>query len=105
MEIKSSKPISLADAKEILSERSKESEMGYEQTQSLESMERFSRHPKDKSEKLIANLKENKKITSEIAVKLVDIAPDNPSTVRAIVSKEKLDLSDEEIEQIIKEVA
>ena len=105
MEIKSSKPISLSKAKEILSERSKESEMGYEQTQSLESMERFSKNPKDKSEKLVASLMENKKITSEIAVKLADICPDNPSTVRAIVSKEKVDLSDEEIEQIIKEVA
>jgi len=105
MEIKSSKPVPLSEAKEILSERSKDSEMGYEQSQALENMERYSKTDPDKVKKLVASLMENKKISKEAAVKIVDIGSENPSTIKAILSKEKIDISEEEMQQIIKDIA
>ena len=42
MEIKSSKMVSLVEAKKILTERKEEGELGYEQTQALDHAEKFS---------------------------------------------------------------
>ncbi len=105
MEIKSSKPIPLAEAKDILAERSKDSEMGYEQSQALENMERYTGSDLDKVKKLVSAIMENKKISKEAAIKIVDIGSDNPSTIKAILSKDKTDISEEEMQQIIKDIA
>ena len=104
MEIKSSKPATIADVKEIIGKRSKDGELGYEQSQSLEHAERFA----DDSEKVamrIEKITENKKITREIATKIVDVCPQSISTLKAILAKDKIEVSEEEAAQIIKDLA
>ena len=105
MEIKSSKPVSITEAKEILSKRSKEGELGYEQSQALESTEKFSKFKPDKAKKLLETLKNNEKISEELATKILDICPDNPATLKAILVKDRVELSEEEINKIIKELS
>ncbi len=104
METKSSKPASISTAKEILSKRSKEGELGYEQTQALENTEKFSKFKPDKVKKLIEKLT-NEKINEELATKIIDICPTDASTLKAILVKDRIELSDEEINQIIKELS
>lgn len=105
MEIKSSKPISISEAKEILAKRKGETEMGYEQSQALDNSERFATADVDKARKLIENLRKNEKISAELAVKIVDVHPKIPATLRAILVKDRIEMSEEEIEKILKELA
>ena len=105
MEIKSSKPVSITEAKEILSRRSKEGELGYEQSQALENTEKFSKFKPDKIKKLVETLTNNGKIGEKLAVKIIDVCPDNPATLKAILMKDRVELSEEEMNQIIKELS
>jgi DNA-directed RNA polymerase subunit F len=105
MEIKSTKPVSIDEAKEILAKRKDDGELGYEQSQALENAQRFSTASDAKAKKIIESLKDNKKITDDLAVKIVDVHPTNPATLKAILVKYRIEMSDEEIEKILKELA
>jgi len=98
----SSKPISLEEAKEMLKRREKEGELGYEQQQALESLEKFTK--KDSEGKLKVIMKMGK-VSLETAVKLIDIGPKKADTVRAILIKDNVNLTEDEINEIIKVVS
>ena len=105
MEIKSTRVASLSEAKEILAKRKEESEMGYEQSQALENSERFSKAEAPKAAKLAEALVKLGKLTEEAATKIVDIRPENAATVKAILLKDRIELTDEEIEAVLKEAS
>lgn len=105
MKIKSSKPLPISEAKEILSKRSKEGELGYEQSQAFENTEKFAKFKPDKVKKLVETLTNNEKISEGLAVKIIDICPSDPSTLKAILVKDRIELSEEEISQIVKELS
>lgn len=102
MTVISSKPVSMAEAAELLTARGKESELGYEQKEALAHAERFSKSSAKEAATLIKDLMKNKKLTLESAIKLVDIRPKKPDTVRAIILREKIDLSDDDIAEVLK---
>lgn len=100
MEIKSSRPVSLQEAKEILEVREKAGEeLGYEQQQSLEHLKKFAR---EDEKEVIKELTKNKKLPLETAVKLADLRPKSPNTIKAITIKDKVELSEDEIAEIVK---
>ncbi len=101
MEIKSSEPLTLAEVKDILKKREKDGELAYEQAQSLENADKFSSNTPAKAKKLVAELAKNEKIPLETAAKLVDIMPQQASTLKAILIKDKVELSDEELEAVV----
>ncbi len=106
MDIKSSEAATLADAKQILSKRQKEGELGYEQSQALEHAEKFCRTKLETVKKLSDALKKHDKIkTEELATRIVDVAPANAATLKAILAKERIEITDEEAAAIIKEIA
>ena len=105
MEIKSTRPVACAEAKEILIERKEGTELGYEQSQALENLERFAPMKSEQSKALIDKLKKGGKISEEMAAKIVDISPHNPATLKAVLSKGKVELSEEELTAIVKEFA
>lgn len=98
MKINSSLPLTLDEVKKILKKREKESELGYEQKQVYEYCEKFIKENKTTVETLM----KNKKITNECAISIVNIAPTHIETVKLILSKNKIALSDEEIAEIVK---
>lgn len=103
MKIVSSEPVPLTDVKEILKKREKEEEeLAYEQAQSLENAEKFAETPPAEVKKLISEITKNNKISAETAVKIVDLMPKYVSTLKAILIKDKVELSDEELEAVIK---
>jgi DNA-directed RNA polymerase subunit F len=104
MNIKSTKPVSVSQAKEILTTRKEQGELGYEQSQAVDSSGRFAIIDSDKTRKIIDAIK-NDKISEELAVKIADIRPDNVATLKAILVKDRIELSDEEASVIIKELA
>ena len=105
MDIKSSRPVSISEASEILAKRKEDGELGYEQAQAQESTEKFARQPAEKTEKVVKEIMSGGKVGLELACKIVDIAPDNPATLKAILVKDKVELSDDEIAKILKELA
>ncbi len=102
MEVKKIEPITEVEAKSILAKRKTESELPYEQAQALEHAEKFADISPAKAKKLVEEIRKNEKVPLETAVKIVDIMPEYPSTLRAILIKDKVELSDEEIEEIMK---
>lgn len=105
MEIKSSRPVSVCEAKEILVRRKEDGELGYEQGQAHDNSERFGTIEAKKAAKVIETLAKFDKISEELAVKIADIRPDNAATLRAILVKDRIELSEDEINSIIKELA
>jgi DNA-directed RNA polymerase subunit F len=105
MDIRSSKPVTISEAKDILAKRKEDGELGYEQAQALESTEKFGKHESTKAKKLVETVLETGKVSHELAVKIVDVMPDNPATLKAVLVKDKVELSDDEIARILKELA
>jgi DNA-directed RNA polymerase subunit F len=100
MEIKSSRPVGLNEAKEILETREKAGEeLGYEQQQALEYLKKYA---KDDEKEVLKELTKSKKIPLETAVKLAEVRPKSPNTVKAITLKDKVELNEEEIAEVIK---
>ena len=91
MNVISSEPISLSEVKEILEKRKKEdTELGYEQQQTLDHSEKFSKHSAKESASLVKELLKNKKLSKETAIKIADIMPKNIETLKAILLKDKI---------------
>lgn len=105
MDVKASRAASLSEAKEILAKRKDDGELGYEQSQALEHSDRFSKTDASKVAKLAEGLVKKGKLTEEAALKIADIKPENAATLKAILVKDRIELSDEEIETILKEVS
>jgi len=105
MEIKSTKPSSISNAKEILLKRKDDGELGYEQSQALESTQRFANLDVDKADGLVQKLVKNYKMNEELAVKIVDIKPTTPATLRAILVRYRMEMSDEDVDRVLKELA
>ena len=105
MKIKSSSVVSVSDAKEILSKRAEDGELGYEQAQALEHAEKFCKNEPEKVKKAAEALAKHEKISEELAVKIADIGPTDPATLKAILAKDRIEVSDEEAAAILKDMA
>lgn len=98
------RPVTSAETKAILEEAVKKGkELNYEQKTTLEHLAKFAKMSSDEARKKVEELmKSNAKIKPEIAVKLVDLLPEDEDDVRAIFAKERFALTKEEIEGILK---
>jgi DNA-directed RNA polymerase subunit F len=105
MKVKTSSVVSVSEAKEILSKRQEDGELGYEQAQALEHAEKFCKEKPDKCKKIVEALAKHEKVSEELAVKIADIGPSDPATLKAILAKDRIELSDEEAAAILKDMA
>ena len=101
MNITSSKPITLSEAKDILEKRKGEAELEYEQQQAFEHTEKFATLDSKTAKKLVIELMKNEKLSIDAAIKIVDIMPKKPETLKAVLLKDKIDMTDEELNQIL----
>lgn len=103
METKKSEPVPETEVKETLKKREKEDEeLAYEQAEALEHAEKFVEITPAKAKKMIEEIRKNEKIPLETAIKIVEMMPKHVSTLKAILIKDKVELSDEELNGIIK---
>jgi DNA-directed RNA polymerase subunit F len=105
MDMKSTKAVTAAEAKAILAARKEGGELGYEQAQALENLEVTVKVEAKKAGSLKEKLIDIGKISKDLAAKLIDVRPDNAATVRAVLSKDKVELTEEQVNEIIKELA
>ncbi len=102
MNITSSKPVTVSEAKEMLEKRKEQSDLEYEQKQALDHAEKFAKQDAKAAQKLVAEvIKTNEKITEELAVKLVDIRPKKLDTLKTILIKDRVELNEEELNAIL----
>ncbi|MFA5077451.1 MAG: hypothetical protein WC488_03420 [Candidatus Micrarchaeia archaeon] len=102
MKVNGTKQITLAEVKDILEGREKEGELGYEQKQAQDYAKKFAKGTRKEAEALVDKIMKNKKFTREAAVSLANVSPKHIETVRTLVQKDKIDLSQEEAEEIVK---
>lgn len=98
------KVITSSEAKSILEKSSKnEEEPIYEKKITLEHLVKFTKLSPEEARKLVeALVKSNEKIREDIAVKIVDLMPQDENDVRAIFAKERYALVKEDIEGILR---
>ena len=102
MENKKTEPVSESVVKTELEKRkSDEEELAYEQAQALEHAERYIELTPAKMKKLIEDIRKNDKVPVETAIKIAELMPKHVSTLKAILIKDKVELSDEELNAII----
>lgn len=102
MDIVSSKPVTVSEAKEMLVKRKEQSELEYEQNQALDHAEKLAKLEAKAAQKLVQEImKKNEKIGEELAVKLVDIKPKKAETLKTILIKDKVELTEEEVNAIL----
>ena len=106
MRIASSRPIPMAEVLDVLAGRKKDGEeLGYEQANALEHSENFAGCDRKKADGILKKVKTaSPKIDDETAVKIVDIMPKTEETLKAILLKNKIEISMEEIKDIMKAV-
>ncbi len=93
--------VSLAEVKDILTERQGDGELTAEQKLALEHAQKFSRLDSKKAKKLVKELTELGFVSEINAVKLADILPSHPDDVRLVFSKERASVEKKDIEKIL----
>lgn len=95
------KVVTLAEVKDILTERQESGELTPEQKLALEHVQKFSRVDSKKAKKLVKELMELGFVSEVNAVKIADLLPSNADDVRLIFSKERASVEKKDIEKIL----
>ncbi len=100
MKVEETKPVPMAEAKEIMIKKEEEG-LSYEQKLAVEHLKEFTKLDKEKAEKLMEEISGVVKLSDEILIQIVDILPRTKEELKTITSSEKFALRDEEIDKIL----
>ena len=100
-EILNEKLITDAEAREILKERKKEIELGYEQKNTLEYLKKYSPLTPNKAEKMIEEFKKIPKIREKQIITIVNILPQDLDDLRLVMEKDYTALNEDEKKLIL----
>ncbi|MDE1798649.1 MAG: hypothetical protein KGH63_04580 [Candidatus Micrarchaeota archaeon] len=95
------RPVLLAEVKEILKERSGQPDFGYEQQTSLDYTKRFVHLTVKDAKALDKELSEIEALKPESVAKIVDLLPAHPSTLQAILAKDKVVLDAKDVSKVM----
>jgi DNA-directed RNA polymerase subunit F len=101
MKVIETKPVSMAEAKDILSSREKRKELSYEQKLALEHLNKFTKLKAENAKKLLEELSGVLRMSQETMVQILNFLPKNPDELRMIFSREKFSLKEDEINKIL----
>ncbi len=99
--IKERKPVTFAEALDILEEKGEDKELEFEQRLAYDFVQKFSPLPLEKTEELIEDLMDIEKVRNHQAVILANNMPENKEDIRLIFAKERTSLREETIEKIL----
>lgn len=96
----------ISEVKELLEQESEDrEELRYEQKLALEHARAFARLDADDSRDLYKEVLDLERITPANAAKIADLCPTHPDDVRAIFQKERYNLDEDEVQNILDIVA
>lgn len=98
------KPVTMAEAKEMLEKRAKEKELSYEQKLADEHLRKFSRLKPAEAKKFLEELSSTVKMSPEVLSQVVNIMPQTPDELRLIFAREKFSLKEDEANKILETV-
>jgi DNA-directed RNA polymerase subunit F len=101
MKVIETKPTSMAESKEILSNREKKKELSYEQKLALEHLNKFTKLSPEQAKKLLEELSGVLRMSQDTMVQILNFLPKNPDELRMIFSREKFSLKEDEISKIL----
>jgi len=96
--------ITNAEAKEILKERKKEIEFGYEQKNAYEYLKKFDKLTQKKTEELTKKLSEVKKLRERQIIAILNILPKDKDDLRLILEKDYNLLTEDEKNLILENI-
>jgi len=96
--------ITNTEAKEILKDRKKEIEFGYEQKNSYDYLKKYDKLTQKKVEQLVEKLKEVKKLRERQIIAIVNVLPTDKDDLRLLLEKDYNLLTDEEKNFILENV-
>ncbi len=85
-----------ADAKEIIKERKKDIELGYEQKNAYDYLKKYNNLTPKKAQELVEKLKEVKKLRERQIIILVNLMPKDKDDLRLLLEKDYNLLTEEE---------
>ncbi len=100
-EIISEEEVTLPMVKKILSKRSKEGELSFQQTITLEHASTYSKMAPAVSAKLVEKLENTYEISKAQAVQIVNIGPITIEELRTILDARTSDLTEEQLTEIV----
>jgi len=103
-EISKEELITNAEAKEILKERKKEIEFGYEQKNSYDYLRKYDNLTQKKVTDLVEKLKEVKKLRDRQIIAIVNVMPKDKDDLRLLLEKDYNLLTDEEKDFILENI-
>jgi len=93
--------ITNTEAKEIIKERKKEIELGYEQKNAYDYLRKYDNLTPKKAEELIEKLKEVKKLRERQIITIVNLMPKDKDDLRLLLEKDYNLLTEEEKDFIL----
>ncbi|MGY5881194.1 MAG: hypothetical protein RTV31_13140, partial [Candidatus Thorarchaeota archaeon] len=87
--------------KKVLTQRSKEGELSFQQSITLEHASSFAKMAPAVSAKLVEKLMKDYSLSRAQAVQIVNIAPINPEELKTIIDSRSTDLTDEKLIEIV----
>jgi DNA-directed RNA polymerase subunit F len=101
MKVIETKPVSMTEAKEVLSSHEKRKELSYEQKLALEHLNKFTKLKPEEAKKLSEELSSVLRMSQETLVQILNFLPKTPDELRMIFSREKFSLKEDEINKIL----
>jgi len=101
MKILENKPITMAEAKEILIGEEKSKELTYEQKLAVEHLKKFTKLSPEDAKKATEELSSVLRMSQDTLVQILNILPKNVDELRMIFARERFSLKDEEITKIL----
>ena len=90
------KPVTAAAAMEILEERKKDSDLGYEQKLAYEQIKKFSALSAEEAAKMVKELMAYE-VSESTAIKIIDIMPIEALQLKHILAREKKTFEEDEV--------
>lgn len=95
------KPVTLAEALEVLEKQKKEGELGYAQRLTHDYAQKFSKLGAKKTRELVESLLKIGNLREHQAVALADLMPETKEDIQLIFAKERTRLEDKDIEKVL----
>ncbi|MEM3364219.1 MAG: RNA polymerase Rpb4 family protein [Candidatus Micrarchaeia archaeon] len=100
-EIKSARAVPLCEVANILEERQKEGELGFEQKATLDYAQKYSHVSVAKAHELMHKIADLQFASEAMAVKLIDLMPKTEEEVKLIFQQEKRDITSAQAKQVL----
>ena len=101
MKILETRPVTMAEAKDIMLDKEKDKEHGYEQKLAAEHLKKFTKLKAGEAKKFVEDISSVLRMGPDTLVQIVNLMPKNADELRLIFAREKFSLKEDEVQKIL----